>query len=60
MKKIIVATLLFVGFAFTSCEKDKEDEQFTNAIYLPSKIYGDSGPVTFKYDEKNRITDTCK
>ena len=57
MKKIIFATLIFVGFAFTSCEKDKEDEQTTNAIYLPSKIYGDSGPVTFKYDDKNRITE---
>jgi len=57
MKKIIFATLIFVGFAFTSCEKDKEDELTTNAIYLPSKIYGDSGPVTFKYDDKNRITE---
>jgi len=57
MKKIIFATLIFVGFAFTSCEKDKEDELTTNAIYLPAKIYGDSGPVTFKYDDKNRITE---
>lgn len=57
MKKIIVATLIFVGFTFTSCEKDKEDEQTTNAIYLPAKIYGDSGPVTFKYDDKNRIAE---
>lgn len=59
MKKIIFATLLFVGFAFTSCDKDKEEQedQTTNVIYLPSKIYGDSGPVTFKYDDKNRITE---
>lgn len=59
MKKIIFATLLFVGFAFTSCDKEKEEQedQATNAIYLPSKIYGDSGPVTFKYDDRNRITE---
>jgi len=57
MKKIIFATLLFVGFAFTSCEKDKEEEKTTDAIYLPAKIYGDSGPVTFKYDNKDRITE---
>ncbi len=57
MKKIIFATLLFVGLAFTSCEKDKEEHQSTNAIYLPAKIYGDSGPVTFKYDDKNRIVE---
>ncbi|KAA5531913.1 hypothetical protein [Paenimyroides baculatum] len=38
-------------------KKIKKTNLTTNAIYLPSKIYGDSGPVTFKYDDKNRITE---
>lgn len=52
--------LFFSTFAFTSCEDEKENEQTTNAVYLPSKIYGDSGPVTFKYDDKNRITEVIE
>ncbi|WCM41481.1 hypothetical protein MG290_11035 [Flavobacterium sp. CBA20B-1] len=55
MKKIILATLLAGCFTFNSC--DKEKELTTNAVYLPAKIYGDSGPVTFKYDDKNRIVE---
>ncbi|UUV22667.1 hypothetical protein [Paenimyroides aestuarii] len=56
MKKLMLSLLLLAGFAFTSCEKDQEEEATTTAVYLPEKIYGESGPVTFNYDSQNRIT----
>ncbi|WKW46187.1 hypothetical protein P3875_10420 [Myroides sp. JBRI-B21084] len=56
MKKLVAVTLLIFGFAVTSCtDDDAQQPTPASGTYLPSKIYGDDGEITFKYDDKNRL-----
>lgn len=54
MKKNALFVLAIAGITFVSC-KDDEIPTEQNSVNLPAKIYGDSGLVTFKYDNKNRL-----